>query len=193
MIKKQLITAALCLVFNLGIQAQTPIQSRQYPQNYFRYPLDLPPTTAGSFGELRPSHFHSGLDFKTNQRTGYPVHAAADGYVSRVRVQFGGFGRAVYITHPNGYTTVYGHLEAFSPAIAALVKAYQYEHQTYEADFNLDAKKVPLQKGEVFAQSGNAGASAGPHVHFEIRDTQTEETINPQLFGLTIPDRVPPL
>lgn len=84
MIKKQLITAALCLVFNLGIQAQTPIQSRQYPQNYFRYPLDLPPTTAGSFGELRPSHFHSGLDFKTNQRTGYPVHAAADGYVSRV-------------------------------------------------------------------------------------------------------------
>lgn len=192
MIKKQLITAALCLVFNLGIQAQTPIQSRQYPQNYFRYPLDLPPTTAGSFGELRPSHFHSGLDFKTNQRTGYPVHAAADGYVSRVRVQFGGFGRAVYITHPNGYTTVYGHLEAFSPAIAALVKAYQYEHQTYEADFNLDAKKVPLQKGEVFAQSGNAGASAGPHVHFEIRDAQTEETINPQLFGLTIPDRVPP-
>ncbi|MGN8071762.1 M23 family metallopeptidase [Mucilaginibacter sp. SG564] len=192
MIKKQLIAAALCLAFNLGIQAQTPIQSRQYPQNYFRYPLDLPPTTAGSFGELRPSHFHSGLDFKTNQRTGYPVHAAAEGYVSRVRVQFGGFGRAVYITHPNGYTTVYGHLEAFSPAIAAIAKAYQYDHQTYEADFNLDPKQVPLQKGDVFAMSGNAGASAGPHVHFEIRDTQTEQTINPQLFGLTIPDRVPP-
>ncbi|MDR6940597.1 M23 family metallopeptidase [Mucilaginibacter pocheonensis] len=191
MTKKRLIIGVLCLVFNLGINAQT-IQSRPYPQNYFRYPLDLPPSTAGSFGELRPQHFHSGLDFKTNQRTGYPVHAAADGYISRVRVQFGGFGRAIYITHPNGYTTVYGHLQSFSPAVAAIIKAYQYEHQTYEADFKLPPTQVPVHKDEVVAVSGNAGASAGPHVHFEIRDTQTEETINPQLFGLTIPDRVPP-
>ncbi|MEN0054914.1 MAG: M23 family metallopeptidase [Mucilaginibacter sp.] len=190
---KYLITAALCLALNAGINAQTtPIQSRPYPQNYFRYPLDLPPSTAGSFGELRPAHFHSGLDFKTNQRTGYPVHAVNDGYISRVRVQFGGFGRAIYITHPNGYTTVYGHLQSFSPAVAALVKAYQYDHQTYEADFNLQPTQVPVRKDEVVAISGNAGASAGPHVHFEIRDTKTEETINAQLFGLTIPDRVPP-
>lgn len=190
---KHIITGALCLALTTGLRAQTtPIQSRQYPQNYFRYPLDLPPTTAGSFGELRPAHFHSGLDFKTNQRTGYPVHAVNDGYISRVRVQFGGFGRAIYITHPNGYTTVYGHLESFSPAVAALVKVYQYEHQTYEADFNLQPTQVPVRKDEVVAISGNAGASAGPHVHFEIRDTKTEETINPQLFGLTIPDRVPP-
>src|SRR3954469_11743693 len=117
MFKKYLIASALFLTFILSIQAQTTIQSRQYPQNYFCYPLDLPPTTAGSFGELRPAHFHSGLDFKTNQRTGYPVHAVNDGYISRVRVQFGGFGRAVYITHPNGYTTVYGHLQSFSPAV----------------------------------------------------------------------------
>ena len=192
MIKKRLIIAALCLGFSWGIRAQTTIQSRPYPQNYFRYPLDLPPSTAGSFGELRPQHFHSGLDFKTNQRTGYPVHAAADGYISRVRVQFGGFGRAIYITHPNGYTTVYGHLQSFTPAVAAIVKAYQYEHQTYEADFKLTPVQVPVRKDELVAISGNAGASAGPHVHFEIRDTQTEETINPQLFGLTIPDRVPP-
>ncbi|MDN5285147.1 MAG: family metallopeptidase [Mucilaginibacter sp.] len=192
MVKKYLISAALILSFIGGTQAQTTIQSRQYPQNYFRYPLDLPPSTAGSFGELRPQHFHSGLDFKTNQRTGYPVHAAADGYISRVRVQFGGFGRAIYITHPNGYTSVYGHLQSFSPAVAALVKTYQYEHQTYEADFNLTPKQVIVAKGEEVAVSGNAGASAGPHVHFEIRDTKTEETINPQLFGLTIPDRVPP-
>jgi hypothetical protein len=192
MIKKHLITCALCLGFYLGTHAQTTIQSRQYPQNYFRYPLDLPPTTAGSFGELRPAHFHSGLDFKTNQRTGYPVHAANDGYISRVRVQFGGFGRAIYITHPNGYTTVYGHLQSFSPAVAALVKAYQYSHQTFEADIIVPPKQVTVIKGEVVAISGNAGASAGPHVHFEIRDTKTEETINPQLFGLTIPDRVPP-
>ncbi|WP_295720927.1 M23 family metallopeptidase [Mucilaginibacter sp.] len=195
MIKKRIIIiCALCTGFYLNLQAQTTtIQSRPYPQNYFRYPLDLkPPTTAGSFGELRPAHFHSGLDFKTNQRTGYPVYAVNDGYISRVRVQFGGFGRAIYITHPNGYTTVYGHLQSFTPAVAALVKAYQYEHQTFEADFKLLPTQVPVCKDEVVAISGNAGASAGPHVHFEIRDTQTEETINPQLFGLTIPDKIPP-
>ncbi|HEX8019665.1 M23 family metallopeptidase, partial [Mucilaginibacter sp.] len=194
MIKKLLVTGAICLALYSNTFAQNNIiQSRQYPQNYFRYPLDLtPPTTAGSFGELRPAHFHSGLDFKTNQRTGYPVHAAAEGYISRVRVQFGGFGRAIYITHPNGYTTVYGHLESFSPAVIDLVKKYQYEHQTYEADFNLTSTQVPVKKDEVVAISGNAGASAGPHVHFEIRDSKTEETINAQLFGLTIPDKVPP-
>ncbi|GAA3966767.1 M23 family metallopeptidase [Mucilaginibacter dorajii] len=192
--KRSIITCILSLGIYTQLLAQTAtIQSRQYPQNYFRYPLDLlPHTTAGSFGELRPAHFHSGLDFKTNQRTGYPVYAVNDGYISRVRVQFGGFGRAIYITHPNGYTTVYGHLSAFTPAVAALVKQYQYEHQTFEADFKLQPTQVPVCKDEVVAISGNAGASAGPHVHFEIRDTQTEETINPQLFGLTIPDQVPP-
>lgn len=164
----------------------------RYPQDYFRYPLDLSPSTAGSFGELRPNHFHSGLDFKTNQRTGYPVHAVAEGFVSRIRVQYGGFGLAVYISHPNGYTSVYGHLERVTSELTKIIKDYQYKNQTWEADFVLPATQVLLQKGDIFAWSGNAGASAGPHVHFEIRDTQTEQTINPQLFGLTIPDRVQP-
>jgi len=181
------------------VQAQILTQSTtlpqsiyRYPQDYFRYPLDLPPTTAGTFGELRPNHFHSGLDFKTNQRSGYPVHAVAAGFVSRLRVQYGGFGLAVYISHPNGYTSVYGHLERVSPELAKIIKDYQYKNQTYEADIQLQPEQARLQKGDVFAWSGNAGASAGPHVHFEIRDTQTEQTINPQLFGLTIADRVPP-
>ncbi|MGN6638279.1 MAG: M23 family metallopeptidase, partial [Mucilaginibacter sp.] len=99
-----------CFVLYLTCSAQDVVQTKQYPKNFFRYPLDLPPSTAGSFGELRPNHFHSGLDFKTNGRTGYPVHAAYDGYVSRLRVQFGGFGNAIYITHPNGYTSVSGHI-----------------------------------------------------------------------------------
>src|SRR5690349_14703161 len=99
----------LVLVCNFLAYAQTPIQSRQYPKDYFRYPLDLPPSTAGGFGEIRPNHFHSGLDFRTNQRSGYAVHAAADGYISRLRVQFGGGGNIIYIDHPNGYTTVYMH------------------------------------------------------------------------------------
>ncbi|MDF2433046.1 MAG: hypothetical protein JWP44_2677, partial [Mucilaginibacter sp.] len=136
MIKKFPLVLILIFCIYLNVFAQV-IQSRAYPQNFFRYPLDLPPSTAGSFGELRPSHFHSGLDFKTNQRTGYPVHAVADGYVSRLRVQFSGFGNAVYITHPNGYTSVYGHIERFSPAMAKLVRDYQYQQQSFEVDFKL--------------------------------------------------------
>jgi len=179
------------LSFAIAANAQT-IQSRQYPKDFFKYPLDLPPSTAGSFGELRPSHFHSGLDFKTNQRTGYPVHAVAMGYISRLRVQIGGFGNAVYITHPNGFTSVYGHLQSFSPEIADAVKKAQYEQKKYDVDFQLSPLLMPVNQGQVIAISGNTGASAGPHLHFELRDAATEQTINPQLFGLTIPDKVPP-
>jgi hypothetical protein len=192
MVKKSV--AFFLIFFSLcaTLFAQSPIQSRLYPQNFFRYPLDLPPSTAGSFGELRPNHFHSGLDFKTNQGTGYPVHAAADGYISRLRVQFGGFGNAIYITHPNGYTTVYGHLQRFSPELEKLLRDSQYKKQTFEIDFKLQPLQAPVCKDDVIAWSGNTGASAGPHLHFEIRDTGTEQTINPQLFGLTIRDNVPP-
>lgn len=192
MFKKFIVFTAACLGILSNCSAQEPIQTKQYPKNFFRYPLDLPPSTAGSFGELRPEHFHSGLDFKTNGRTGYPVHAAYDGYVSRLRVQFGGFGNAIYITHPNGFTTVYGHIERFSPQLEQIVRKQQYDQQSFEVDFNLPPAQAMVCKDDVIAWSGNAGASAGPHLHFEIRDTQTEQTINPQLFGLTIPDRIAP-
>lgn len=192
MVKKIIVVLFIIYYSGLKAFAQGIIQLHQYPQNFFRYPLDLPPSTAGSFGELRGAHFHSGLDFKTNQRTGYPVHAAYDGYVSRLRIQFGGFGHAIYITHPNGYTTVYGHIKTFSPAMEKLIHDEQYKQQSFEVDIKLDPLQLQVCKGDVIAISGNEGASAGPHLHFEIRDTQTEETINPQLFGLTIPDKVPP-
>jgi hypothetical protein len=192
MVKKIPVVIFLFCCLCIDLFAQNTIQSRAYPKNYFRYPLDLPPVTAGSFGELRPNHFHSGLDFKTNQRTGYPVHAVFDGYVSRLRVQFGGFGNAIYITHPNGYTTVYGHIERYSAEMTKAIRAQQYQQQSFEVDFKLDPTQIPVCKDEVIAWSGNAGASEGPHLHFEIRDTQTEETINPQLFGLTIPDKISP-
>ena len=190
-----IIFLSLAVLFFISItaHAQTPVQSKQYPKNDFRYPLDLTPSTAGSFGELRPNHFHSGLDFKTMQRTGYPVHAVYDGYVSRVRIQFGGFGQALYLTHPNGYTTVYGHINNFTPAVEKYIRDYQYKNQTFEADIPVPAGLFKVQKGDVVAISGNQGASAGPHLHFEIRDTATQETINPQLFGLTIPDTKPPV
>ena len=189
---KKITFYTICLGFAVNCFAQDPIQTKQYPKNFFRYPLDLPPSTAGSFGELRQEHFHSGLDFKTNSRTGYPVHAAYDGYISRLRVQFGGFGNAIYVTHPNGFTTVYGHIERFDPKLEEIVRKQQYETQSFEVDFKLPPTQVMVCKDDVIAWSGNAGASAGPHLHFEIRDTQTEHTINPQLFGLTIPDHVPP-
>jgi murein DD-endopeptidase MepM/ murein hydrolase activator NlpD len=156
-------------LFHFTAFAQSVPQTRQYPKDVFRYPLDLPPTTAGSFGELRSNHFHSGLDFKTNQVIGYPVHAVYDGYVSRIRIQFGGFGRAVYITHPNGFVSVYGHLSKLMPELAKIVHDYQYQNQTWESDITLSPLQVQVTKGEVVAWSGNAGASAGPHVPFELR------------------------
>lgn len=191
---QKVVKVLLPILVLLGFEgkAQDIIQSRQYPKNIFRYPLDLPPSTAGSFGELRPNHFHAGLDFKTNHRTGYPVHAVYDGFVSRLRVQFGGFGNAVYITHPNGFTSVYGHLMRFSPEIAQMVKQVQYQQQKFDVDFNLQPWQLPVTRGQVIALSGNTGASEGPHLHFELRDSATQETINAQLFGLTIPDHVPP-
>jgi len=192
MFKKFIVFYIVCLGLAINCFAQAPIQTQQYPKNFFRYPLDLPPSTAGSFGELRPEHFHSGLDFKTNGRTGYPVHVAYDGYISRLRVQFGGFGNAIYVTHPNGFTTVYGHIERFDPKLEEIIHKQQYETQSFEVDFKLPPTQAMVCKDDVIAWSGNAGASAGPHLHFEIRDTQTEQTINPQLFGLTIPDHVPP-
>lgn len=182
----------LLLVCGKASLAQQTIQSKQYPKDAFRYPLDLPPVTAGSFGELRPNHFHSGLDFKTMQRTGFPVHAVGDGYVSRMRVQFGGFGQAIYVTHPNGYTSVYGHIQSFTAEEFKYIRDYQYKNQTFEADIAVPKGLFKVLKGDVIAMSGNEGASAGPHVHFELRDTLTQETINPQLFGLTIPDEIPP-
>lgn len=189
--KKSFALLLIIFAYHITTLAQ-PIQSRQYPQNFFKYPLELPPSTAGSFGELRSNHFHSGLDFKTNQRTGYPVHAVAMGYISRLRVQFGGFGNAVYITHPNGFTSVYGHLQRFSPQLAQAIRDAQYTQHKYDVDFEVPPLLMPVYAGQIIAWSGNTGASGGPHLHFELRDATTQETINPQLFGLTIPDKIPP-
>jgi hypothetical protein len=180
----------LCFSF-VYTQAQ-PFKASKYPKEDFRYPLDLVPSIAGSFGDLRPNHFHSGLDFRTNQREGYPVYAVSDGYIARLRVQIGGFGQAIYINHPNGYTSVYAHLSAYAPNLAQKVKSAQYDLKQFEIDFPLDSSQIVVKKGQLIGWTGNTGSSGGPHLHFELRDTQTEEIINPQLFGLTIPDKVNP-
>lgn len=185
---RKTIIPLLFLMFYYPAFSQLP-----YPQDYFRPPLDLSPQASGSFGELRSNHFHSGTDYRTNQREGYPVYAVADGYVSRIRVQIGGGGNALYIDHPNGYTSVYMHLQRYNGDILNLVKAKQYSDQTFAVDFFPERELIKVKKGQIIAYSGNTGGSTGPHLHFELRDTKSEETINPQLFGLAIPDKVPPI
>ena len=161
----------------------------KYPKNYFQNPLDIPLELSGTFGELRSNHFHAGLDIKTQGKVGFKVFAVADGYISRIKVQQYGYGKTIYITHPNGYTSVYGHLSKFNTKIDAYVKEIQYKKENYETG-NIFPKKEAfiLKKGQIIAYSGDTGGSGGPHLHFEIRNTKSEHVINPMLFGISIPD-----
>ncbi|WP_316636342.1 M23 family metallopeptidase [uncultured Flavobacterium sp.] len=155
----------------------------QYPKDYFRPPLDIPMQLSGNFGELRPNHFHAGFDLKTNQKEGLTVHAIADGYVSRIKISTFGNGKCIYITHPNGYTSVYGHLQTAVGEIQDYVTKAHYREKAYEIELLLKPNELPVTKGQIIALSGNTGSSEGPHLHFEIRDTKTEFVINPIFFG----------
>lgn len=190
--KKTLVIIFFLTSFFQPSRSQEILKSKNYPSD-FRPPLDLSPILSGSFGEIRSNHFHSGLDYRTNQREGYPVYAVADGYISRLRVQVGGFGNAVYINHLNGYTSVYAHLQRFNKRISQTIKDYQYRQESFDVDFPLISIEIPVKKGDIIAWSGNTGSSGGPHLHFEMRDSKTEETINPQLFGFEVPDKVRPV
>lgn len=170
----------------------TSVGQDKYPKDYFRLPLDIPMQLSGNFGELRPNHFHAGFDFKTNQREGLNVYAAADGYVSRIKISNGGYGKAIYITHSNGYTTVYGHLQKALGAIQDKITAAQYEAKDYEIEIFLKSQDILVKKGEIIALSGNTGGSDGPHLHFEFRDNKTENIINPLKFGFLLKDTKSP-
>ncbi len=164
-----------------------------YPTDYFRSPINGQLRLSGSFGELRPNHFHAGIDIKsTIGGAGQAIIAAADGYVARVKVQAGGYGNAIYLRHPNGYTTVYAHLSEFAPELAAYVKEQQYARQSFSVDLYPSAGQISFKKGDRIGKLGNSGSSRGPHLHFEIRDSGTEEPINPLLFGLKISDTQAP-
>lgn len=176
----------------LKAQKTSIITSRDYPQNYFRNPLNIAMDASGTFGELRSTHFHAGDDYRTQQRIGLPLHAAAEGYVSRVRVQIGGGGNSVYITHPNGFTTAYLHMDKFNDALQKIVRAEQYKLERFDVDISLKENQVQLTKGQYIGNAGNTGGSGGPHLHFEIRDTKTEHPLNPQLFGLKFTDNFHP-
>ncbi|MEZ8002899.1 MAG: M23 family metallopeptidase [Patiriisocius sp.] len=176
----------LLVVSVFQLQAQKTIDP-----NYFSNPLDIPMILSGSFGELRNNHFHSGLDIKTQQRSGVPVYAPADGYVSRIKVGHYGYGKALYIKHPNGYSTVYAHLQKFEPAIQDFVKQNQYKKERYEIELFPKENSLLVKKGDLIAYTGNSGSSGGPHLHYEIRDSYSRP-MNPMLFGLEIPDSKDP-
>lgn len=168
-------------------------QTKEYPNNYFLSPIEIPISTSGYFAELRANHFHSGIDIRIGEKEGEKVFSPEDGEVSRLKIQAFGGGKNLYIRHPNGYTTVYMHLQRYCEKIEEYIRKYQYEKQTYEFDILVPKGALQFKKGELIAYAGNTGSSEGPHLHYEIRDTKTENTINPQHFGLSIKDTIPPV
>jgi murein DD-endopeptidase MepM/ murein hydrolase activator NlpD len=187
------LVSLLVLVGRLSYaQTSEAFASDPYPKDYFGSPLEIPLNLSGNFGELRTNHFHAGIDIKTEQREGLRVLSVADGYVSRIKVSPVGYGYAIYITHPNGFTTVYGHLKKYADKIDRYVKEQQYAAKSFAVDLYPDSLLLPVLKGELIGLSGNSGGSGGPHLHFEIRETVTEKVLNPFLFGFKIRDKIPP-
>ena len=151
-------------------------------------PLDIPLILSGTFAELRGNHFHGGIDIKTQGRSGLKVSAVADGYVSRISVSPYGYGNALYLRHPEGYTTVYGHLNAFYPELEQWIEEQLRDRSKNNGNLYPNANQFPVSRGQLVAFSGNTGGSFGPHLHFEIRDTKTEEPLNPLEFGIQVKD-----
>ena len=164
------------------------ISQDKYPENYFSKPVEIPLILSGSFGELRSNHFHSGIDIKTQSKQGLNIVSSADGYVSRIKIAHGGFGKAIYVNHKNGYTTVYGHLKKFNTEIENYIKKIQYRRESYEVDVYLNENTLNVYKNQIIAFSGNTGGSSGPHLHYEIRKTSNQKPLNPLLFGMEVKD-----
>jgi murein DD-endopeptidase MepM/ murein hydrolase activator NlpD len=184
---KYLATTCFLIILNTA-KSQLPSLAK----DYFSSPLEIPLLLSGNFGELRPNHFHSGIDIKTQGVEGSKVFSVADGYVSRLKVSPWGYGNVLYITHPNGYTSVYAHLQKFNQKIETYLKKAQYLNETWEIELFPKDSSLQVTKGELIAFSGNTGSSAAPHLHFEIRETVSEHAVNPLLFGFDVKDNIPP-
>ena len=178
------------MLFN-SVTAQV-FPEKNYPQHYFQWPVIAKHALAANFGELRPNHYHMGLDCKTDQKENVTVVAAADGYITKVKIEPYGFGRCIYINHPNGFTTLYAHLNDFYPALEKYITEQQYKLQSWKVFIDIPADLFTVKKGQFIAYSGNTGGSQGPHTHFEIRNTETDKVLNPLLFGFDLTDNVPP-
>jgi hypothetical protein len=180
-------TLFLLLVLPFIIIGQAPSQPVD-----FHSPLGIPLSLSSNFGAIRANHFHMGLDFKTNLKTGYHIYAVKEGFVSRIRISTNGYGKVIYIDHPNGLTSVYAHCSEFVGAIDSVVKRTQISEQNFTIEIFPEKGEIPVKRGEVIALSGNTGSSSGPHLHFEIRDTKTEHALNPLQFNFEIPDSKAP-
>ena len=181
------ITALVILVY-----CQAFSQNR-YKDINFSAPLKIPLVLAGNFAELRSNHFHTGLDIKTNNREGYKLYAIEEGYIARINVSHWGYGLCIYVQHPNGYTSVYAHCKSFTSEIEAFVRKAQRKKEKETITLYPGPEQFPVERGQVIGFSGNSGSSVAPHLHFEIRDTKTEEPINPLLFGFDVKDDIPPI
>ena len=183
---------------NKGLKSEAPVSIpapilKSYPKNFFVWPIKGTIDLAGNFGELRTNHFHSGVDIRTGEgKTGIPVYAAGDGYIGRINISAKGYGKSLYIIHPNGYTSVYGHLMSFAPTIGNYIEKEHYKRKAFEIETQPETNLIPVKKGDLIAYSGNTGGSAGPHLHFEIRENETGDALNPLLFGLKLNDNVKP-
>jgi murein DD-endopeptidase MepM/ murein hydrolase activator NlpD len=154
----------------------------------YRTPLDGVLRLSGNFGEVRSNHFHAGLDLKTDGAEGKAVHAIADGHIVRVNVSPTGYGKALYVEHPDGKTSVYAHLREFGAEVNAYVKQQQYAEEKFAVDLTIPKGKFVVKRGDVIAKSGNSGGSGGPHLHFEIRDTESQAPLNPLDHGFKVAD-----
>ena len=182
----------LILAFSFLFLLQNSLSGQSQKEYGYVLPIKLPPAFSGGFGELRRNHFHTGLDFRTSGQTGIPVYSVQDGSVVRVSVSPYGYGHALYLAHPDGHTTVYGHLSRFSPKVEAYVMAQQYLLKKFAIDLSIPLGLFPVKKGEIAAWSGNSGSSGGPHLHFEIRDTKSEKPQNPLFYLPGIHDNSSP-
>ncbi|MEO6671370.1 MAG: M23 family metallopeptidase [Ferruginibacter sp.] len=183
----------ILIVLSTALVSAQLFPPTSYPQHYFQWPLKAKIGLVANFGELRPNHYHMGLDMRTDQKVNLPVYAAADGYIAKVKVEPFGFGQCIYINHPNGFTTLYAHLNKFYPELEKYIAEQQYKLQQWQLFLDIPPGLFPVKKGDFIALSGSTGGSQGPHVHFEIRDTKTDKVLNPLLFGMPIPDNVPPV
>lgn len=184
MINFRILFSLFLLVFSLTCHAQ-------YNGLGFSYPLDRDVVVTGNYGEIRPNHFHAGLDFSTDPILNLPIKSVGDGYVSRIKISSVGYGRVLYITHPNGYVSVYAHQKKYAPKIDAYIKQKQIEQKKNEIEILPSPNELIIKKGEVIGYTGNSGSSTGPHLHFEIREEKSEIPVNP-LLVYDIKDDVKP-